>query len=177
MWRGSWKPGVHFYGRRASNHPLVEIICYCLLPNHFHLLLKQIQDGGIQKFLQKFLTGYTKYFNLKNERRGHLFQDVFRAVPILEESHFSHISRYIYLNALDLFEPSWREGQIKDWNKCKKFLENYPWSSYPSFKNNFSSESSSNIFKENFRTAEDYENFLREWAGREKENVELFLES
>lgn len=160
---------VSKFGNRVSNPPLVEIICYCLLPNHFHLLLKQIQTGGIQKFLQKLSLGYTKYFNLKNERRGHLFQNVFKAVPILEEPHFLHVSRYIHLNALDLFEPKWREGKVLNWEKCKEFLEKYRWSNYLEFiKGDF--------LKENFKTSEDYKNFLREWAEGKSENLKSFSE-
>lgn len=76
----------------------VEIICYCLMPNHFHLLVRQLQEGGIHKFMQKTLNSYTKYFNTKHKRVGPLLQGTFRAVPIETDFHLMHISRYIHLN-------------------------------------------------------------------------------
>jgi putative transposase len=147
---------------------LVEIICFCLLPNHFHLLLKQLRENGIRDFMRKLGTGYTNYFNLKRERTGHLFQGTFKAVHINKESQFLHITRYVHLNVLDLLEPKWREGKINDWEKAKKFLENYPYSSYPIFIGKRSSDfCAPEIFKEIFKTSKEYEIFLEEWAERD----------
>ena len=76
----------------------VDIICYCLMPNHFHLLLQQKADGGISKFMANFQNSYTKYVNTKHDRYGHLFAGQFKAVRIETDEVLLHISRYIHLN-------------------------------------------------------------------------------
>jgi len=85
---------------------LVEILIFTLMPNHFHLLLKQKGKDGIVKFMQKLGTGYTMYFNKKYERVGSLFQGRFKACLISEESHFIHIPFYIHTNPIDLFNST-----------------------------------------------------------------------
>lgn len=157
---------------------LVEILCYCLMPNHFHLLLKQLQENGITKFMHKLGGGYTNYFNLKNERQSPLFQGPFKAVHISNDSQFLHTSRYIHLNVLDLLYPEWREGKLDNWQKAKKFLENYPWSSYPVFIGENSSDfCNPELLKEMIKTPKQYENFIKGWTERSlTEAQDLILE-
>lgn len=81
-----------------KNQKIVEIVCYCLMPNHFHLLLKQLKNGGIQEFLSKAINSYTKYFNTKHRRIGPLFQGQFKAVGVETDEQLLHLSRYIHLN-------------------------------------------------------------------------------
>ncbi len=77
---------------------LVDMVAYCLNPNHFHLLIKQVSKKGVSKFLQRILTGYTKYFNTKHKRKGALFQDKFGATHIDDDDYLLHTSAYINLN-------------------------------------------------------------------------------
>lgn len=95
---------------------LVDILCYCLMPNHYHLLIKQHMDRGITEFMRKLGTGYTNYFNLKYDRVGSLFQGKFKAVHVSKEAHFLYLPHYIHLNPLDLRMPEWREKRIRDIN-------------------------------------------------------------
>lgn len=81
-----------------KNPRIVEIICYCLMPNHFHLLLKQLAEKGIQEFLCKVSNSYTKYFNTKHHRIGPLFQGQFKAVFVETDEQLVHVSSYIHLN-------------------------------------------------------------------------------
>ena len=97
----------------------VEIICYCLMPNHFHLLLRQTQDGGISEFISKFTNSYTKYYNTKELRVGTLLQGVFKAVHLGTEEQLLHLSRYIHLNPVTGF--------------IVRRLADYRWSSYPEY--------------------------------------------
>ena len=101
---------------------LVEIICFCLMPNHFHFLLKQLEEGGISKFIGNFTNSYTRYFNVKYKRTGHLFQGKFKAVRIETDEQLLHLSRYIHLNPYSSYLV-----------KTLRELENYPWSSLPEY--------------------------------------------
>lgn len=76
----------------------MRIICYCLNPNHYHLILKQLSEGGISAFLQRLSGGYTQYFNIKHNRNGVLFQGKFKSVPIHSNEHLLHTSAYVNLN-------------------------------------------------------------------------------
>ena len=81
-----------------SGEPLVAIVAYCLNPNHFHFVLKQLVDNGISKFMQKLQAGYTGYFNLKNVRTGSLFQGTFKSQLMASENYFNKIIGYVNKN-------------------------------------------------------------------------------
>lgn len=112
---------------------LVDIVCFCLMPNHFHLLVRQRTDHGVSKFMQKLGVGYTNYFNTRYERSGVLFQGKFKSVPVERDTYLTHLSRYIHLNPVDLIEPKWKENGIGNWQIVKKHLLSYPWSSYSDY--------------------------------------------
>lgn len=82
----------------------VELHAYCLMPNHFHLLLFQKQNGGVTNLMRAVATSYSMYFNEKYERIGPLFQGKFKASPIYKDAYLHHISRYIHLNPSDYEE-------------------------------------------------------------------------
>lgn len=100
----------------APKRPLVEIIGYCLMPNHFHLVVKQIKDNGVSTFIRRSLDSYTRYYNIKHKRIGTIFQGKFKAVRVESDEQLIHLSRYIHLNPF--------VAQLV--NKP----ENYKWSSY-----------------------------------------------
>lgn len=108
--------------------PLVEIAAYVLMPNHFHLVMKETVDGGIALFMQKVLTGYTMYFNKKYERTGALFAGTFKSTHISEDRYFQHLLSYIHMNPIELFEPGWKKGR-GNMAVIKKRLRTYPYSS------------------------------------------------
>ncbi len=83
---------------KPLSEPLVAIVACCLNPNHFHLLLKQLVDGGISNFMKKLQGGYTYYFNVKNSRSGSLFQGTFKSQIITEENYFNKIVGYVNKN-------------------------------------------------------------------------------
>jgi putative transposase len=83
---------------QAKSPRLITIIAYCLMPNHFHLLLKQEEDGGISQYLANFQNSYTKYFDAKHKRSGALFDRQFKAVLVESENQLLHLTRYIHLN-------------------------------------------------------------------------------
>lgn len=101
----------------------VEIIAFCLMPNHFHLLLKQISDGGISGFMKKVSDSYTKYINIRHERVGPLFQGMFKAVHILTDEQLLHLSRYIHLNPLVSFVVREENFLSYPWSSLKYYLD------------------------------------------------------
>ncbi len=88
----------HRSPHRGQSEPLVAIIAFCINPNHFHFLLKQLVDGGITKFLQKFQGGYTSYFNFRHNRSGALFQGTFKSKLIKNDSYFRKTFAYVNKN-------------------------------------------------------------------------------
>jgi putative transposase len=80
----------------------LQLVSYCLMPNHFHLLVKQKTSDGMTIFMKALMNSYVRYFNQKYKRVGGLFQGVFKAVEIAEETYLLHLTRYIHLNPLDL---------------------------------------------------------------------------
>lgn len=96
---------------------LIELYCYCLMPNHYHMLMRQVTDGGISLFFRRIQDSYTKYLNIKIDRVGPLFQGTFKAVRITKDEQFLHVSRYIHVNPFTAFIVH------------QKDIWEYPWSS------------------------------------------------
>ncbi len=131
-----------------STKKLVDVICYCLMPNHFHLLVRQIKENGISTFLSQISNSYTKYFNTKYSRVGPLLQGAFKAVHIENNEQFIHVSRYIHLNPIV-------SGIVKN-------LNSYYWSSYLEY----IQETEGFCFKDEvlnfFSTKEKYQEFVED---------------
>jgi REP element-mobilizing transposase RayT len=106
----------NIYKRKLLPARAFSLICYCLMPNHFHLLIRQDGDVKISKLIQKLCTGYAKYFQKKYNHTGHLFQGAFKAIHIDNESYLMWLSAYIHQN------PG-VAGLVKN-------IEDYPYSSY-----------------------------------------------
>lgn len=102
----SSSPPVKFslYRKNANKYqinltdPIVKVLAYCLMPNHFHFILFQNHDNGIRTYIQKLSNSYVHYINLKAERKGALFESTFKAIRIESEEQLIHLSRYIHLN-------------------------------------------------------------------------------
>ena len=108
----------------------VDIVAYCLMPNHFHLVVREKVEGGVSSFVHKLTTSYSKNFNKKYERTGALFQGKFKAEHINNDAYFNYIFCYVNLNPLSLFDPRWKKTGVSDKEGAKEFLMNYNYSSY-----------------------------------------------
>jgi len=106
---------LNIFSNEPKN-PLVEILAYCLMPNHFHLLLKQVSDEGITTFIRRSSNSYTRAYNTRYDRIGTIYQGRFSAVSVKNDEQLLHLSRYIHLNPYVA-------------NICEK-PEDYIWSSY-----------------------------------------------
>lgn len=81
---------------------LVDIIAFCIMPTHFHLILKQREPDGISRYFKNILNSYTRYFNTKHNRKGPLWETRFKSVPIKDDVYLLHLTRYIHLNPVSL---------------------------------------------------------------------------
>ena len=139
---------------------------YVLMPNHFHLLVKEVRKGGITEFLRKLTTGYSMYFNKKYERVGALFQGTFKAKHIDRDEHLKYLFAYIHLNPIKLIESKWKESGIHNIVRAKKFIAEYHYSSYPDC---IGMERAEKIilspveFPEYFEDIQSFADFHREW--------------
>ncbi len=118
---------------QERSEPLVSILSYSLMANHFHIVAMEIVENGISTFMMRLLTAYSMYFNIKNERSGPLFVRPFRSEHVDNDSYFLYIFDYVHVNCLDIYEEGWKEKGIKNKKDAQSFLENYRFSSYPDF--------------------------------------------
>lgn len=127
------EPAVDPLGREYANYrDQVELLAYCLMPNHFHLLFYLKQEDGIRMLMHDVSTAYVRYFNDKYHRVGPLFQDRFKASLIIQESYLQHISRYIHLNPREWRSekfsslPYWLNEAKADWVHPERLLSMPP---------------------------------------------------
>ncbi|MBI2011538.1 transposase [Candidatus Daviesbacteria bacterium] len=142
----------------STSKKLIEIICFCFMPNHFHFLLKQLEDKGVATFIANFTNAYTKYFNTRYQRIGPLFEGVFKAVYVETDEQLIHLSRYIHLNPVS--------SSLIETSK----LENYVWSSYP----NYLTNKNDNIIERKlilsfFKSVAEYKRFVLDQASYARE--------
>lgn len=162
---GSKKIDDLFYIPRASI--LVDIGAYCLMPNHFHLLVRARTQKGVSTFMKKLLTGYSMYFNKKNERTGKLFEGPFRAQHVTDDRYLEYLFGYIHLNPVKIIQPQWKERGIKNLSQIKSFLQSYPYSSYPLFNSGENTYAerilNRSSFPKYFETTRDFHEFIDLW--------------
>ena len=144
---------------------LVNIGAYCLMKNHFHLLVKEKTDNGITEFMKKLCTAYSMYFNKKNERSGNLFQGRFQSELVDDDAYLKYLFAYIHLNPIKIIDPAWKESGIKNSNKAEKFLDTYSWSSYSAYVKKEKSDPVLNKdeFPDYFEDIGDFKIFIQEW--------------
>lgn len=150
---------------------LVEILAFYFMPNHIHLLVRQLKEEGITQFMRKFGTGYATYFNTKYNRKGHLFQGRFGAVHIKNNEQLKTVFVYIHTNGISFLEPKWKDNGIENPTKVIEFLENYKWSSYPDYigKANFTSVTKRDFLLKVMGEREGCRNFVESWIKYKKE--------
>ncbi len=150
------------YQQLNPSNQLVEILGFVLMPNHFHLIVRQKVDGGVVKFMQKLCTAHTMFFNKKYNRVGPLFQGNFKAVNIDNDTYFLYILHYIHLNPLGLAGNLNNSGQGRTLTKLE-FLERYTWSSLPGYlglENDFLNIFNKEFFLDIFKGKENYKKDL-----------------
>lgn len=151
---------------KIPDDPVVKIHAFTLLPNHFHLILEQVENNGIAKFMHRIEMSYAHYFNKLHTRSGNLFQGAYKIKHINDDSYRLYIPLYIHLNALDLLgsEKNWKERGIKNKDNAIKFLRNYKWSSLREYLEESSFPFvSHDIFDELYNSPKEWEFAIKEW--------------
>lgn len=128
----------------------VELTSFCLMPNHFHLLVKEQVEGGISTYMHRILNGYGKYFNTKYRKSGHVFEGPYRAVHVESNEQLLHLSAYIHRNPREL--TTWHNME-----------ESYPWSSYSDLtkENRWGNLLESDILLGQFDNSAGYADFVK----------------
>lgn len=153
--RGIYKPKI----------PLIEIHTFTLMPNHFHLLVRQLVENGIMLLMQK-LGGYSYYFNKKYGRNGTLFQDRYKIVHIETEEQLKNNFVYIHTNPVAIIESEWKEWKVKEPDEAIGFLEEkYTWSSYWDYigRKNFPSVTERDFFQKLFGNPAKIKKEINSW--------------
>src|SRR3989338_8915579 len=123
-------PSLTHVFEEKVDYSLTDVLAYSLLPNHFHLVIRQKSDDGITSFMKRVCTAYSMYFNLKYGHSGTLFQGRFKSSHLDTDPYFKWIFPYVHLNPVSLVEPQWQENGIIDPMLAKEFLRDYRYSSY-----------------------------------------------
>ena len=137
--------------------PLVEIYAFAFMPNHYHILLKQIKTRGILRFISTLQNSFAKAFNLVNDRSGTLFQTSFKAKRVETDEEFTHVSRYIHLNPVTSYLIEFRD------------LDNYPWTSFTDYRNSMNSFLNTQLLLDIFGSINKYEKFVKDQVGYQQQ--------
>lgn len=177
--------------RRRERVELVRVHGFVLMPNHHHLVVEQIKEGGVSLFMRKLHSGYTNAFNLRYKRKGHLFQGPFKSIHVEDDIHLGFLICYLHSNPLDLWKINWKKKI--NWKRDKltdsetkaalKFLEKYRWSSHSDYLGlkNFPSLInkaliSKEFLLEFFDGREGYKDFFIDWLKQYKKNINYLKE-
>ena len=140
---------------------IIDLVCFALMPNHFHLLVREKEEGGISKYMQRVLNGYTKYWNTKYAQSGHLFQGPFQAVRVEDDHQLRYLSAYIHRNPHELTE--WRG---RAWE--------YPWSSYQDYAqdNRWGELLQLDTVRGQYNDGEDYHKFVETSGAKDERDAD-----
>ena len=145
--------------------PLVSIGAYCLMPNHFHILLTPCVEGGVSAFMHRLGTGYSMYFNRRYNRTGTLLEGPFKSSWVDSDIYLKYLYAYIHLNPLNLWKRGDIDVEITD-EATLEFLKSYPYSSLPDYLGVARPENAiidPTPFPEFFVTMADQVRELKEW--------------
>ena len=140
----------------------VELVNFTLMSNHFHITVKEIKENGIANYMQRVLNAYTKYFNTKYKKSGHLFQGPYKAVHVSNNRQLLHLSAYIHRNPREI--PQWKNRE-----------HTYPWSSYQDYvrENRWGKLLEQDIILSQFLNKKEYDDFVRSSTAKElKDNLD-----
>lgn len=142
---------------------LVDIGAYCLMPNHFHILVHEKTENGISKYMLKLMTGYSMYFNKKYERTGKLYEGVFKSTHASNDRYLKYLYSYIHLNPAKLIDKNWKENRNRKTKLLLEHIFSYPYSSLQEYTNSKFKIVNPEPFPEYFTKPIDHKRELLEW--------------
>lgn len=160
-----------------NEEKLVNIGSYCLMPNHFHIIVSQPENGDISRFMQKITTAYSMYFNKRYDRSGVLFEGKFKSKYIDNDRYFKYLFSYIHLNPVKIIQKDWKENGINDKIGAWEFLKSYKYSSFLDYLGINRPENkilNREFFPDYFPDKDNFEKDIMEWLsyGEDTENEE-----
>jgi len=153
--------------------PLTSIGAYCLMPNHFHILAKEVTEGGITNFIRKIATAYSSFFNRSHERSGALFQGRFKAEHIDNDRYLKYLFSYIHLNPVKLIDSQWKKDRMQNRKRTRAYLDSYPHSSFLDYKGEKRARSailSCSDFPRYFSSRSDFESHVEDFLTLQAED-------
>ncbi|HEV8666792.1 MAG TPA: transposase [Candidatus Paceibacterota bacterium] len=152
---------------RDRGKSLVAIGAFCLMPNHFHILVTPIVEDGISKFMLKLQTGYSMYFNTKNNRSGSLFQGPFKSEHADEDVYLKYLFSYIHLNPAKLKDKKWKENIKIHAKNLRMYVEKYPYSSLGAYVSEKHIITNPTFFPNYFSSRNEIKNHITDWLERD----------
>ncbi len=161
--------------------PLVSVLAFTIMPNHFHFILKGLSDGGISKFMQKVSMAYSKYINAKYEESGSLFQGIYKSVTIRSDEQLRYLAVYVMVkNTFELYPNGGFAGAVKDFDAAYEWAIEYPFTSLGDYAGARRSPIvDRDIFGEMFSQPTEFKAFARDFVlGKniEEQAGQIFLE-
>jgi len=160
---------------KEDREPIVELLAFTLMPNHYHLIVKETQEGGVQKFMQKLGAGYSIYFNQQNKRSGSLFESRYKCVPIKTDTQLSNSFVYVHTNPVELKDPQWKQFKVKNYKTAVAWVQDYPWSSYRDYmgETTYPEVTNREFFEEFYMGKEGCAEAVKDWIKFKATNAEL----
>jgi len=165
--RDLYEAGLHRSFGRPLHWPvqerLVNIIAFCLVDNHFHLILQELAEGNIARFMQRLGTGMAMKFNERYSENGALFQGAYRAKIISDDRYFRYVSAYVQLkNALDMY-PGGQDSARNDFDRAYDWVCSYPYSSLGDYAGSFDRPIVEKNFLSSLFAAGEYREFCKDF--------------
>lgn len=147
----------------GERKPLVKILAYVLKDNHFHLILEEIQENGITRFMHKLGVSLTNRFNTRYEEVGRLFQGPYKTKVVKDDNYLTYLNIYVQLKNVFEIYPGGFEEALKNFDKAFEFAKNYPYSSLTSYfnKNNFKIIEPDNLLEGLIENEKEFKDFAK----------------
>jgi len=160
--------------REKKSKPLIELMAFALMPNHYHLVAREIIKDGISLFMRK-MGGYSTYFNKQYKRVGPLFQSRYKAVPVINDIQLSNVFVYVHTNPIELIEPQWKDFKVRNSKKAIRWLASYKQSSYLDYMegHNYSNVIQKKFFLEFYGGKNNCQKTVEDWIKFKAQNTKL----
>lgn len=142
---------------------IIDIGIFCLMPNHFHLVVREKIDNGISTYMRKLLTAYSMYFNKKYKRTGKLYEGVFKSIHVAKDTYMKYLYSYTHLNPAKLIDKNWKEKRSQPTIKLLEFIFEYQYSSLKEYSDEKFKIINPAQFPDYFKKPDDHRKELFEW--------------